>query len=182
MWSRLRFFTRSRAALFWTLCSRPVCSSGRPASHCGNQGRMLSKRRQVFSKCLSKHTDGRTQVVLMQQQRCDKCYQSDPAWRVWPVLTPTYFTDVVKGIVLPPMSADLVYRPQTTWSATSMSLVLFVDSKISPIHVWMHDWTERNLSHLFFIYFHFFFFFFFHFSFFFFFFFFFHFFIQCGEY
>ena len=71
-------------------------------------------------------------------------------------ISEVYLTDVLKVILLPPMSAESLStslrRDEVTTaitsvlSAFSMSLLLFVHDKTSSVHVWMPGWTERNSS------------------------------------
>ena len=64
---------------------------------------------------------------------------------VWTIVTPKYFTEVLKGMLLPPMLADLqstrLRRAEVPTAITSVlsvfnvSLLLLTQDKTSSIHV-----------------------------------------------
>ena len=72
-------------SVFWTFFNQPVCSAGRQ-EFCSNQGRKLSKRRQLkyfrnaFSNLEYSQTDARRLNSAEKNVATDACW-SDPAWR-----------------------------------------------------------------------------------------------------
>ena len=70
--------------------------------------------------------------------------------------TPRYLTDVLKGTLFPPMfahslSTDSRQDAEPTGITSVLpvfnsSLLLFIQSRTSSIHVWIQDWTEKNWS------------------------------------
>ena len=127
IWSRLRFF--------WTLCDRPICrrQAGQDWVAVIKAGGYQSGDKSCRSAFL--------QGVLIQEKRRDKrCWKWSCMERDRSNLTPRYITDVLKGILLPPISAESVYQSETRWSGDSyyfcfvtsvMSLLLFIHEKTS---------------------------------------------------
>ena len=85
----------------------------------------------------------------MRNKRC----WFDPAWResgqFW---TPRYLTDVFKGILLHPMSAESVYQPGTKWSANSHCFCFVsIQHELIAVHPWqniistcLNAWLDRT--------------------------------------
>ena len=76
--------------------------------------------------------------------------------RVWSILTQRYFTEVSKGILLPPMFAELqstrlrrdkvLAALTSVLSVFSMSLLLFIQDSTASTRVWMPVCSEQNSS------------------------------------
>ena len=109
-----------------------------------------------MKKFFRKDKVGWMQGIVIWEKRHDRHCLFGPAWTVWSILTTGYFTEVLEGILLPPMFAELqstrLRRDEVPTAITSvlsvfnMSLLLFIHDKTSPIHVWMPVCTEKNSS------------------------------------
>ena len=97
------------------------------------------------ARCLNSRKEARQTLLIW------SCME-----RVWSILTPRYFTEVLRGILLPLMFAKLQSIPlrwdevptaiTSVLSLFNISLLLLIQDKMSSIHVWMPVCTEPNSS------------------------------------
>ena len=85
------------------------------------------------------------------RQTLSMCCRTDNVWSRW---TPRYLTDILKGTLFPLQFAHSLLTKATqdaeptgvtsVLSVFNLSLLLFIQIRTSPIHVWIQDWRLSN--------------------------------------